>query len=170
MDTIFHCMSRKIFVLDVVPRNGLCFLLPLAGEGIKGSIGAVGRTSREATPSDGRTARCAASQYEMRHGGASCQRVTTGGWRLSALAALRFCRHPHAPARWGLLRAPQPIIPIRKRERVPQRAQTAARFSRMLKKSEALEKPMSTRLKMTENYPVKLLFGLILTRFVDSGI
>ena len=44
----------------------------------------------------------------------------------------------------------------------------------MLKKSEALEKPMSTRLKMTENYPVKLLFGLIfgliLTRFVDSGI
>ena len=42
--------------------------------------------------------------------------------------------------------------------------------SRMLKKSEALEKPMSTRLKMTENYPVKLLFGLILTRFVDSGI
>ena len=43
-------------------------------------------------------------------------------------------------------------------------------FSRMLKKSDALEKPMSTRPKMTENYPVKLLFGLILTRFVDSGI
>ena len=43
-------------------------------------------------------------------------------------------------------------------------------LSRMLKKSEALEKPMSTRLKMTENYPVKLLFGLILTRFADSGI
>jgi len=43
-------------------------------------------------------------------------------------------------------------------------------FSRMLKKSEALEKPMSTRPKMTENYLVKLLFGLILTRFVDSDI
>ncbi|MCL2876267.1 MAG: hypothetical protein FWF12_08275, partial [Betaproteobacteria bacterium] len=40
--------------------------------------------------------------------------------------------------------------------------------NRMLKKSEALEKPMSTRPKMTENYLVKLLFGLILTRFVDS--
>ncbi|MCL2875994.1 MAG: hypothetical protein FWF12_06845 [Betaproteobacteria bacterium] len=43
-------------------------------------------------------------------------------------------------------------------------------FSRMLKKSEALEKPMSTRPEMTENYLVKLFFGLILTRFVDSGI
>jgi len=29
---------------------------------------------------------------------------------------------------------------------------------------------MPTRPKMTENYFVKLLFGLILTRFVDSGI
>ncbi|MCL2876969.1 MAG: hypothetical protein FWF12_12000 [Betaproteobacteria bacterium] len=43
-------------------------------------------------------------------------------------------------------------------------------LNRMLKKSEALEKPMSTRPKMAENYLVKLLFGLILTRFVDSGI
>jgi len=40
----------------------------------------------------------------------------------------------------------------------------------MLKKSEALEKPMSTRPKMTENYLVKLLFGLVLTRFVDFDI
>jgi len=40
------------------------------------------------------------------------------------------------------------------------------------KKSEALEKPLSTKSKskMTENYLVKLLFGLILTRFVDSEI
>jgi len=43
-------------------------------------------------------------------------------------------------------------------------------LNRVLKKSEALEKPMSTRPKMTENYLVKLLFGLILTRFVDSDI
>ena len=42
-------------------------------------------------------------------------------------------------------------------------------LNRMLKKSEALEKPMSTRPKMAENYLVKLLFGLILTCLVDSG-
>jgi len=41
--------------------------------------------------------------------------------------------------------------------------------NRMLKKYEALEKPMSTRPKMAENYLVKLLFGLILTCLVDSG-
>jgi len=43
-------------------------------------------------------------------------------------------------------------------------------LNRMLKKSDALKKPMSTRPKMAENYLVKLLFGLILTRFVDFGI
>ena len=63
---------------------------------------------------------------------------------------------------WAGLK-PAPVMP--ERSEIVQRVL----INRMLKKSEALEKPMSTRPKMTENYLVKLLFGLILACLVDSG-